>query len=198
MTAPIVRSKPSYVPLSWDAEGHTHLLVGQGAGAQALLRLLLTAPPGAVAVCYAPDQPDATECSAALAQSAAANYQEFDTFAALLDALRKDLADERMGLRLYLAGSEHFLWSASRIAAESGLCADEIRREHCGSAARAVYCVHCKTVASDVDTNIMTCPGCARSLMVRDHYSARLAAYMGFQVDAEVPGTLPPIERVFA
>jgi hypothetical protein len=33
--------------------------------------------------------------------------------------------------------------------------------------------------------------------MVRDHYSRRLAAYMGFQVDAEAPGMIPRIESVY-
>jgi predicted RNA-binding Zn-ribbon protein involved in translation (DUF1610 family) len=102
-----------------------------------------------------------------------------------------------MGLRLYLAGSERFLWRASAIATTAGLCADEIRREHVGSQARAVYCVHCKIIEPHVTTNILICPGCARTLMVRDHYSARLAAYMGFQVDAEAPGAIPVIETLY-
>jgi dimethylamine monooxygenase subunit C len=38
---------------------------------------------------------------------------------------------------------------------------------------------------------------CSRWLLVRDHYSRRLAAYMGVMVDAEVPGVLPPLVEVF-
>jgi hypothetical protein len=41
------------------------------------------------------------------------------------------------------------------------------------------------------------CAGCGRHLFVRDHYSRRLAAYMGVMADAEAPGELPPIEEVF-
>lgn len=197
-TLPIIHSKPSYVPLAWDPEGRTHVLAAQGDGGERLLRLLAVSPRHPIAVRYAPDPLAASDWSAPLAQAAAGTYMAFDSVAALLDGLRVDFEAGRMGLRLYLAGSEHFVWSASRIAASFGLCADEIRREHCGSQARAVYCVHCKTIAQQVRTNVVTCPGCARNLMVRDHYSARLVAYMGFQIDAEVPGALPAIESPYA
>ncbi len=197
MTLSIIRSKPSYAPLAWDAEGRTHLLAAHGDGGEALLRLLAAPPRAPIVVRYASDPLDASDRSALLAL-AAPDYQGFDTIAALLDDLRVDLDGGRMGMRLYLAGSERFVWTASRMAAGFGLCADEIRREHCGSPARAVYCVHCKTIAPEVRTNVVTCPGCTRPLMVRDHYSARLAAYMGFQVDAELPGTVPAIESPYA
>jgi hypothetical protein len=48
-----------------------------------------------------------------------------------------------------------------------------------------------------VRTNIVRCVGCERWLLVRDHYSRRLAAYMGVMADAEVPGELPPLAEVF-
>jgi len=54
-----------------------------------------------------------------------------------------------------------------------------------------------RTTAEDVRTNIVRCPGCARWLLVRDHYSRRLAAYMGVMADAEAPGELPAIKEVF-
>jgi hypothetical protein len=49
-----------------------------------------------------------------------------------------------------------------------------------------------------VRTNIAQCAGCERWLLVRDHYSRRLAAYMGVMVDAEAPGERPEIREVFA
>jgi hypothetical protein len=194
----MIWSKPTYVPLAWDKEGHTHLLAAHGDGGECLLRLLAESLDGPVSVRYAIDSLGANDCYLRLAQAAGADYQVFNTIALLLTGMRTDLAAGRMGLRLYLAGSEHFLWSATSIAAGFGLGADEIRREHYGSAARSVYCVHCKTITPDVRTNVVSCPGCARALMVRDHYSARLAAYMGFQVDAEDPGTIPQVESVYA
>ena len=194
----MIWSKPTYSPLAWDVEGHTHLLVAHGAGGQSLLRLLAELPPGPVAARYAIDSLGANDYSLRLTQVTGVDYRAFNTIALLLAGMRSDLATSRMGLRLYLAGAEHFLWSATRIAAGFGLSADEIRREHCGSAARSVYCVHCKTITPDIRTNVMSCPRCARVLLVRDHYSARLAAYMGFQVDAEDPGAIPQIESMYA
>ena len=35
------------------------------------------------------------------------------------------------------------------------------------------------------------CPGCGRSLFVRDHFSRRLGAFQGVCVDAETPGDVP-------
>ena len=195
----MIHSKPVYVPLAWDTTGSTHLLVAHAQGGEALLRLLADPPDATIAVCYAKESFDASDFPARLAQATPDTFRHFDTIEAMLDSLRAELAASHMGLRLYLAGSERFLWSATSIAASTGLCADEIRREHVGSSARAVYCVHCKTIAPHVTTNVIACPGCACTLMVRDHYSARLAAYMGFKVDAEAPGTtIPAVETLYA
>jgi hypothetical protein len=84
-----------------------------------------------------------------------------------------------------------------KIALEFNMNKDEIRAEQLGSLARRVYCVHCRATTENVRTNIVSCVGCSRWLLVRDHYSRRLAAYMGVMVDAEVPGVLPPVVEVF-
>lgn len=84
-----------------------------------------------------------------------------------------------------------------KIALEFNLNEDEIRAQECGTLARRVRCVHCRETTEDVRTNIVRCVGCDRWLLVRDHYSRRLAAYMGVMVDAEAPGELPQIREVF-
>jgi dimethylamine monooxygenase subunit C len=61
-----------------------------------------------------------------------------------------------------------------------------------------VYCVHCRASNEGVTTNVVRCGGCGRHLLVRDHYSRRLAAYMGVMADAEAPGELPPVREVFS
>jgi hypothetical protein len=102
-----------------------------------------------------------------------------------------------MGTRLYVAGPESFIGLAMQIALEFNLNKDEVRAEQVGTLARRVYCVHCRATTENVRTNIVRCLGCDRWLLVRDHYSRRLAAYMGLMVDAEAPGELPPIREVF-
>jgi hypothetical protein len=116
---------------------------------------------------------------------------------ALLDDYRRLLEAASMGLRLYVAGPESFIGLAMQLALEFNLNQDEIRAEECGTRARRVRCVHCRETTEDVHTNIVRCVGCARWLLVRDHYSRRLAAYMGVMVDAEAPGELPPIQESF-
>lgn len=87
--------------------------------------------------------------------------------------------------------------SVTKVATQFDLNKDEIQSEECGTLARRVYCIHCKTFSETVKTNIVECAGCQRWLLVRDHYSKRLAAYMGVMVDAEAPGQRPPMEEIF-
>jgi hypothetical protein len=123
--------------------------------------------------------------------------QLFDDDAALLDTFRIVLDESLMGTRLYVAGPESFIGLAMQIALEFNLSKDEIRAEEVGTLARRVHCVHCRGTTLNVRTNIVRCSGCDRWLLVRDHYSRRLAAYMGVMVDAEVPGELPPLRELY-
>lgn len=74
--------------------------------------------------------------------------------------------------------------------------ADEVLREHCGTFVRRVFCVHCNTYNENVTMRVSKCTGCGINLVVRDHYSRGLAAFMGVKADAEVPGELPPVEEL--
>ena len=184
---PHIKSRPVYTTLQPDPGGRHHVLVGEGSGGAALLRLLAQMPPGTdIRVLCAGESPPGVE-----------GMCFFQTEAELLAELDRTLSRCVMGTRLYVAGSESFLGSAVRVALKYNLNRDEVQCEHCGSAARRVYCVHCKASNEGVKTNIVKCAGCGRHLLVRDHYSRRLAAYMGVMADAEAPGELPPIREVF-
>ncbi|HLW25702.1 MAG TPA: dimethylamine monooxygenase subunit DmmA family protein [Steroidobacteraceae bacterium] len=216
-----IKSKPVYAPLHADARGRYHLMLGHGAGGVALLRVLKeleeTAPAalGATRVLYLP-RPMIGNASASVAitpESGAADapadplaelealaLAELKLFASvpeLLTDFRALLERSLMGTRLYVAGPESFIGLAMKIALEFNLNKDEIRAEELGSLARRVYCIHCRATAEEVRTNIVRCGGCGRWLLVRDHYSRRLAAYMGVMADAEAPGELPEIREVF-
>ena len=125
------------------------------------------------------------------------DVRAFSGTAALLEEFRATLARSLMGTRLYVAGPESFIGLVMKIALQFNLNKDEIRAEECGSLARRVYCIHCRATTENVRTNIVRCIECERWLLVRDHYSRRLAAYMGVMVDAEAPGELPPLKEVF-
>jgi ferredoxin-NADP reductase len=198
-----VKSKPVYAPLTADTGGRYHLLLGMGEGSACLLRVLREL--GTLA-------PASRQHTRVLFASAVAAQNKdnpfdglglqsvllFDDSASLLDRAREVLERSLMGTRVYVAGPESFIGRVLQLAADFNLNKDEIRAEHIGTAARRVHCVHCRAGTEDVRTNIVRCSGCSRWLMVRDHYSRRLAAYMGVIVDAEAPGELPPIREIYS
>jgi hypothetical protein len=206
-----IKSKPIYAPLIADHSGKQHLLVGQGSGGQCLLRVLdqmqqSSSPSGIgryqqekthALVLYAIESVSGKNYADKLKEAGAGGYKIFPTISELLAELPSLLSECTMGTRLYIAGAERFIGSVLKIAAEYDLEKDEIQAEACGTLARRVYCIHCRTFNEMVKTNIVECAGCRRWLLVRDHYSKRLAAYMGVMVDAETPGQLPPVEEVY-
>jgi DNA-directed RNA polymerase subunit RPC12/RpoP len=211
-----IKSKPVYAPLRADTSGRYHLMLAREPGGEPLLRVLAELAahsPAALArtrVLYSgsappprvnPSDPQPSEPQSFDARAfAAAGVQDTELYGdtrELLRAYRQILESARMGLRLYVAGPESFIGLAMQIALEFNLNQDEIRAEECGSRARRVRCVHCRETTEDVTTNVARCLSCGRWLLVRDHYSRRLAAYMGVMVDAEVPGALPEIAETF-
>ncbi|MDO5630786.1 MAG: dimethylamine monooxygenase subunit DmmA family protein [Paracoccus sp. (in: a-proteobacteria)] len=122
----------------------------------------------------------------------ARRYDETSDLNAAIDAA---MANARMGLQVFLAGSEGVIAQAQARLLLHGVPLGAIQSEHRGTAARRMQCVHCKTIAENVTTDPYTCPGCGRALFVRDHFSRRLGAFQGVCVDAETPGIIPdPVE----
>jgi dimethylamine monooxygenase subunit C len=197
-----IRSKPVYAPLEPDLGGRYHLMVGYGVGGGPLLRVLQdlqASEPSATArtlILYSKDAAS-EDFSARMRSAGVPDVRLFDRNDALLTDFHAALSGSLMGTRLYVAGPESFMGLVMRIALQFNLNKDEVRAEECGALARRVYCIHCRAVTENVKTNVVACSGCSRWLVVRDHYSRRLAAYMGVMVDAEVPGELPPIKEVF-
>ena len=207
-----IKSKPVYAPLQADTRGRYHLMVGMGVGAAPLLRVIADMRSVAAQslqhtrVLFVPDPSDGTPATASspaaptleeFRRAALGEVQAFDATPTLLERFRAILQDSLMGTRLYVAGPESFIGLVMKIALEFNLNKDEIRAEECGTLARRIYCIHCRATTEQVRTNIVRCVGCSRWLLVRDHYSRRLAAYMGVMVDAEAPGELPPLKEVF-
>lgn len=187
------KSRPTYAPITLDATGRRHLIVADGP----------QIPSEAFATGVSADLFD--ECwtiaghSRALpgAERGLSRWHEFRSSNHLLSALRRRLGEEKMGFRLYALGSEGFLWDVRAAAAAVGMNREEVQLMHVGSAARRVFCNHCRTITEGVTTNIVVCKGCAANLFVRDHFSRRLNAFAGFQVDAEEPGAIPEIKEIY-
>lgn len=187
-----IKSRPIYDRLAPFPDALLHLVVGQGSGGSAMARLLAELPAGAaLEVMYSTESFTGQNHAEALAAAAPDRFNGFISNAALGDALHQRLTHAVMGLRLYLAGSESFIGMAMKVARQFDLNADEVLREHCGSLVRRVWCVHCDSYNENITQRVFACTGCGKPLVVRDHYSRLMGAFMGVQGDAEVPGELP-------
>lgn len=195
-----IRSRPVYGVLHPRA-GTAHLCVADGEGAGAIRDLFAKAGADAAAmlekthIIYVPGA-NGTDEFASLEGLGAAQCHRSPSFWAAEPRLRKVLADAHMGLQVYLAGTETLIGLAQRDVMEAGLPHDAVQTEHRGSLARRVQCVHCKGITENVTTDPYVCSHCGLNLFVRDHYSRRLAAFQGVNIDAEEPGNVPPaVER---
>ena len=193
-----IRSKPVYTSLVWHEKATSHLVLTQGDGGMALLKLFqLKHPNQPICVLYANNPSSKVDYAKTLEKVVPEGLQIFNTEQDVLYAFNDVLPTMFMGLRLYVAGSESFIWSVSECAKAYGIEDADIMKELTGTLARSVYCVHCKATTHNITTNIGKCCGCERMLFVRDHFSRRLGAYMGLMVDAESPGELPEIEEIY-
>jgi predicted RNA-binding Zn-ribbon protein involved in translation (DUF1610 family) len=175
-----IKSRPLYLPFRLDPQGRAHLLVSDSAQTPDDIDALANIDIWTV-------QTIAPGIQAPIAE----NRRAFRAVAELLSHLKHRLVRETVGLRLYALGAESFLWDVHNLGLSTGLTAHEIFLTHSGNFARRVYCTHCKTMIETVTHNIHPCPGCGASLFVRDHFSRRLAAFMGVKIDAEIPGDIP-------
>nr|WP_282588075.1 dimethylamine monooxygenase subunit DmmA family protein [Lichenifustis flavocetrariae] len=177
-----------------------HLFAVDGEGGAAVLDMASQAPPGFFAhahILYIPLSPADDHYLAKLRRLEPDTLFEGPSLAAALPRFGQVLATARMGTRLYLAGTEGLIGQATRMAMEAGMDHASIEAEHRGSLARRVQCVHCKGITEDVTSQPCRCSHCGLTLLVRDHYSRRVAAFQGVCIDAEDPGVVPPLEELF-
>ncbi|KRW58829.1 dimethylamine monooxygenase subunit DmmA family protein [Pseudomonas sp. TTU2014-080ASC] len=194
-----IKSRPVYDQLRPMAGGLRHVLASQGSGGVAILRLLsemTEAQRQATTVLYSTESFSGQNHIGALRDFAVDELCQFDSNQALLQALNELLSNAYMGTRLYLSGSESFIGTAMQVANAFDLNSDEVLRENSGTLVRRVWCVHCDTYTENVTQRLFKCPGCGVDLIVRDHYSRRLAAFQAVKADGEVPGELPQAEEL--
>lgn len=195
-----IKSRPRYPGLVADLRARRNVVAAEGEGALALEALIAAGGPGFAA---------RTTLFYTAAGSAPAGHAErlgelgldavhlAPTVPTLLTRLDGLLSTATMGTRLYAAGTEGFIGQVVRLAGTHGIDHGMVMTEHRGSLARRVQCVHCKGITEDVTTSIVACAHCGLALLVRDHYSRRIAAFQGVCVDAEAPGEVPAAEEVF-
>lgn len=192
--APSMRSRPVYSVLE-PRPGQRHVIVADDEGAAAVTEMLAKATKrsemlAAAHVMYCPG-PTGTDQSSQLEALGAAQFFRAPTIPALLPRLVRVLSDAHMGTQFYLAGTESLIGQAEREIMGTGFPYASIQKEQRGSTLRRVQCVHCKGITENVATDPFQCSHCGLSLFVRDHYSRRIAAFQGVNIDAEDPGLVP-------
>ncbi len=191
-----ILSRPRYGVLA-ARPGSGHLIMADGEGADAVIDLV-NADSRLLATChiiYIPGT-NGVDLAAKLQALGAAQFLRAPTFATALPRLQKVLADAHMGLQIYAAGTEGLMGQVQREVMAAGLPHTALQMEHRGSLARRVQCVHCKGITENVAHDPFQCSHCGLHLFVRDHYSRRLAAFQGVNIDAEDPGSVPAsVER---
>lgn len=190
---PSIRSRPVYGTLTAHA-GPAHLFIADAHGAEAILDMATPDLMAAAHIIYIPKGQDFGDALRALNP---AQFYEGPSYAASVQRIRKTLQDSKMGLQVYLAGTEGLIGQAQNEAMQTGIPHTAIQTEHRGSTARRMQCVHCKGITEDVETDPFVCAHCGLNLFVRDHYSRRLAAYQGVCIDAEDPGNVPTAKGIY-
>ena len=194
-----IKSKPKYNMLSWRDKALGHMLIAQGEdGGLSLVRLFQQrCPDEPLTILFSGDDQTIKKYADNLSDLVPEGMNTFESDEAILSELKYQLTVCLMGTQFYVAGDEAFIWKIMAELAVYGVQDCNVEKELCGTLARSVYCVHCKTIDNDVHHNIHQCSGCGRDVFVRDHFSRRLGAYMGVMVDAEVPGDLPSRQEVY-
>lgn len=184
-----IKSRPVYPGLQPDPYAKQNIIVANLDGLAAVTRLLREAGADFASRCTLLIVGRASpEVEAQLKPS---SIWCFPTLQTAIVRLGVVLSTARMSTRLYAAGDEPLLSLIIKTAVEHGVEHKSVRTEHAGSTKRRVQCVHCKGITEDVTTNPVTCAHCGAALLVRDHYSRRIGAFMGVRIDAEAPGEIP-------
>ncbi|MBY5518513.1 dimethylamine monooxygenase subunit DmmA family protein [Rhizobium leguminosarum] len=195
-----IKSRPVYTGLAIQPRARRHIFALEGEGAKALLDQQPELDDTALSrseILYVARGSQGTGLDETLRRLGADMFFTAPTIATLLFRLKGSLATAHMGTRLYLSGTEGFIGQAMLVALDYGMDHASVITEHRGSLARRVQCVHCKGITDDVTTSPFNCSHCGLPLLVRDHYSRRLAAFQGVNIDAEEPGSAPDPEELF-
>ena len=190
---PSIISRPVWGKLE-ARSGPAHLFIADAEGAKAILEIATHDIMAKAQIIYIPR---GTDCADKLRALRPAQFYEGPSYAAAVSRIERVLSDAKMGLQVYLTGTEGLMGQAQYAAMQAGIEFNAIQTEHRGSTARRMQCVHCKGITEDVETDPFVCSHCGLNLFVRDHYSRRLAAYQGVCIDAEDPGNVPEAKGIY-
>ncbi|MEP3349395.1 MAG: dimethylamine monooxygenase subunit DmmA family protein [Marinomonas sp.] len=175
-----MKSKPSYQPVEIDLTASMSLFVGEEGRSDAMTEVSEKLGADKKTVLYFSVSDWATEGSGKLPPQA------------LLNAM----ASLPMSSKIYVFGSEAFLWDIHQFALGAGFMSEQVKLNESASSARRVFCTHCYSVMEDVVETPIHCQGCGLLLLVRDHFSRAHGAYVGLNINAEDPTEIPEKEAL--
>lgn len=186
-------TKPIFRPFAW-ALANSHFFVADEAGigaVEALFAECAPSPAGTVRVVglFAGPIP-----SAALTGPFTVWEQEIGR---VKERVEKLLAASGMSTHLYIAGSEDLIAAVTKGAVKAGLAPGSISADRRGPTHRTAQCVHCKTIQTGVSHRAYKCPGCARVVVVRDHYARRIGAYQALMLEPGDPNIADLLTKAF-
>ncbi|MEP0074210.1 MAG: dimethylamine monooxygenase subunit DmmA family protein [Marinomonas sp.] len=111
-------------------------------------------------------------------------------------ALAEAMAGLPMSSKIYVFGTEAFLWDIHQFAVGAGFMSEQVALNEPASTARRVFCTHCYTVMENITETPVVCQGCGLLLLVRDHFSRAHGAYVGLNINAEDPSEIPEKEAL--
>lgn len=195
-----VKSRPTYSELVPDPNARFNIVVCDRDGSDAVIEMFRQADPAfadLTKVLFCAEDTEWAGITLVTDVMKPATVEVFSTLADTIAAFGQALATAKMSTRAYVAGSEPLIGSVVQTAMAHGVDHRSVRTEHRGSLKRRVQCVHCKGFTDNVTTNPVICANCGYALIVRDHYSRRMAAFQGVRIDAEVPGEIPEPTKEF-
>ncbi len=168
---PAVKSRPDYPPVAIDARASNQVFIAQN---------------------------DQQRDLVALYEQCDVGHKTLFTQAAtaLPDAMATTLPNLTLSTALYVSGDEPYVWDIHKQLIALGFGAEKIHLMPPDSAARRLFCTHCYTIMEGVTHTPHVCTGCGRPLLVRDHFSRLLGAYVGLQINAEDPDDIPAPEAL--
>ena len=196
-----ILSRPRYGVLT-PIEANYHLFVADDSGGDAIVNFAKSVPDNFfdnAEIIYVVTEPSKhAKTLESLKALKCPRLYTGPTIEAALPRMSASLDRIRMGTQVYLSGSESLLGLATMTAMEAGLDYQALQTEHRGSLARRVQCVHCKGITPNVTTQPASCDHCGLLLLVRDHYSRRVAAFQGVNINAEDPTDVPEKVETFS
>jgi predicted RNA-binding Zn-ribbon protein involved in translation (DUF1610 family) len=192
-----IKTKPEYDSLAWNQKATRHVVISEGKGAVSVVKLFQKLRPLTPIDLLCIDDTDSKIYNGIIENLLPKGIDMHDSQHSVLTALSEKLSHYYMGTQFYVAGREAFIWAVVDVLKQVGVQDKNVMKEVSGTLARSVYCVHCKTINQYVTHSIHTCTSCGLNLIVRDHFSRRMGAYMGYMVDAEEPGNIPESEEVY-